>query len=81
MYCTNHARSKQYSETSTDRCREACKNDVSCTGGYHWRQGSICYLFGVEGANDNKCTGRKDCQVCSNFVCSGIQGKKSNVVT
>ena len=54
-YCLNHPKSKQYSEASTYKCREACKKDLACTGGYHWLKGDICYHFGVEGASDLEC--------------------------
>ena len=74
MYCSNHGRSKQYSVANTDRCREDCEKDSFCTGGYHWRQGNICYLFGVEGAVDHECNARQDCETCTNFVCRRISG-------
>ena len=51
-------KAKQYPEQSTDRCREACKIDLSCTGGHHWHFGGVCLHFGVEGAVDGECEGR-----------------------
>ena len=77
-YCSNNPKSKQYSEPNTDRCRKACSDDSACTGGYHWHQGDICYLFGVEGSVDNECKGRKKSEASRGFVCSGITGKKFN---
>ena len=77
-YCSNHPRSKQYSEASTENCRQACQKDITCTGGYHWHHGDICYLFGVQGALDKECTGRKNGMGQSHgFVCSGIPGRNS----
>ena len=34
---------------------EACKEDFTCTGGYHWKPENMCNLFGVDGAPDDEC--------------------------
>ena len=83
-YCPNHPKSKQYSEKSTERCKDTCKIDLSCTGGYHWHHGDVCYHFGVEGAVDDECKGRT-IEVVSppqshGFDCRAIPGKNLNVL-
>ena len=80
-YCPNHPKSKQYSEKSTERCKDTCKRDLSCTGGYHWHHGDVCYHFGVEGAVDDECKGRTIGGGQSHgFDCRAIPGTHLNVL-
>ena len=80
MACFNYARAKQYSEASTKKCKHACKDDITCTGGIHQHLADKCYHFGVEGALDKECTGRTNGLGQSHgFVCNGLPGLNSMI--
>ena len=59
----------------------ACKEDFTCTGGYHWHAGSICYQFGVEGALDDECNynGCVDIGGADGFDCRENLGENFNI--
>ena len=74
-YSKHNPSSKQYSEESTNRCMDACKDNLVCTGGHHWHRGKVCYHFGVEGAIYKESTYEYTDDPSTGFVCSGMPGK------
>jgi len=75
--CLNVLNANHHREVSAYNCMEACREDVACTGGFHFhtsfdpaRITDTCHMFGVKGAIDKKCIGRTIWLESTGFICN-----------
>lgn len=74
--CGNFQSSEQIQGLSSlGLCQDACHLSASCTGGYFWGTGGVCYLFGTELAQDQFCLDPTPSDLdVTRFECRGPSG-------